>query len=157
MLPQYRKRRCPCPLPWEGKFRVWLSWGGRLRWATFWSELHLSLKFRRFRLWRTSSSSALLRVLALSRAFNSCISDIQGTKNCLSTESLAVARSVFFRNIYNGSPFRAFPYRGWCVSRQVLNVAQQLKELFQLSVRVGILLPFAYFWPRIFLRRNLFT
>jgi hypothetical protein len=55
---------------------------------------------------------------------------ILGTKKWLSMETFAVARSVFFRNIYNGSPFRTFPYRGWCVSRHVLNGAQQLEELF---------------------------
>jgi hypothetical protein len=55
---------------------------------------------------------------------------VQGTKNWLSMEIFAVARSVFFRNIYNSSPFRTFPYRGWCVSRQVLNVAQQLHDQF---------------------------
>jgi hypothetical protein len=45
-------------------------------------------------------------------------------------EIFAVVRSIFFRSIYNGSPFRTFPYRGWCVARHVLNVAQRLNELF---------------------------
>jgi hypothetical protein len=48
----------------------------------------------------------------------------------LSMESFAVVRSVFFRSIYNGSPFRTFPYRSWGMSHNVLNVAQDLKELF---------------------------
>jgi hypothetical protein len=41
---------------------------------------------------------------------------IQGTKKCLSTDSFAVVRSVFFRSIYKCSPCRTSPYRGWGVS-----------------------------------------
>jgi hypothetical protein len=44
-------------------------------------------------------------------------------------EGFAVARTVFFRSIYNGSPFRTFPYLTWDVSCHV-NAAQQLEELF---------------------------
>jgi hypothetical protein len=73
------------------------------------------------------------RVLALSTAFNSSEVTVQVPYRALkflSTESFAVARSVFFLSIYNDSPLRTFPYRGWCVSRHILNVAQQIKELF---------------------------
>jgi hypothetical protein len=45
-------------------------------------------------------------------------------------ETFAVARSVFFHSIYNGSLFRTFRYIGRDVSRHVLNVTQHLKELF---------------------------
>jgi hypothetical protein len=62
-------------------------------------------------------------------------------------ETFALGRSVFFRSIYNGSPFRTFPYRGWNVSCHILNVAQHLKELFSLCVRFGILLHWCLvFW-----------
>jgi hypothetical protein len=50
----------------------------------------------------------------------------------------AVARSILFRSIFNGSSFPVFPYRGWRMSRNALNFEKQQKK-FLAVIRVEIL------------------
>jgi hypothetical protein len=45
-------------------------------------------------------------------------------------ETFAVAHSTSFRSIYNGNPFRTFPYRDWCVPPSSSVLPSKFKSCF---------------------------